>query len=147
MKSIVCVFLLTCSLCVLSCCHRNQDSQGAFEGSKENSMIKVTKFSVGQNDLTMDYQLTNPFPYDIWICEDTSVYDRYHSVETETRVEPEMLIIRLLLELDTDVIREEVLAKYRHLSAGQSYSGTLTLKLPIGNSRTSYGRTEAGHPS
>lgn len=128
MKTIVYVFSLACSFCVTGCCGPGQNSVDKIGGNEDDRMIQIVNFSVGKESLVLDYQVTNPFRYDIWICVDTGVYDRYQHVET--RIAAGTLLMRLRLD-PTNAITEEVLGKYQRLSPGQSYSGTFDLELPI----------------
>jgi hypothetical protein len=105
-------------------------------------MVQIQRFSVGEDVLTVDYQVTNPFSYDIWICEDTLVFDPYHAAETRTTADS--LTIRLRLDTEIHSFTEEVLAKYRRLSPKQSFSGTLILELPIRNFWALHGFRDLG---
>jgi|GEM_PF-4583197 len=130
MRTIACVFFLVCSFCLTGCCRCEQNSADKTGRNKDDGMIQIRKFSVGEDILTVEYRVTSPFSYDIWICEDTDVC---YPHQAETRIAGEKLTIRLRLDTDLDFLTENVLSKYRRLSAGRSYSGTLNLELPIRN--------------
>jgi hypothetical protein len=129
MRNLTYVLLLTCFFCLIGCCRCGQDSRNMTGVKIDDLMVQILKFSIGEKTLTLDYKATNFFLYDTWICEDISVYDRRH--DAEARIAAGMLLIRFRLDPETDIITEEVLAKYRRLSPNESFSGTLILKLPI----------------
>ncbi len=99
-------------------------------------MLHIKNFTVTEKALTLDYQVSNPFAYDIWICEDIDIDGRYN---VETRVNAETVRIKLRFNLECNILLEEgVIAKYHRLSPGESHSGKILLNLPIANASPVY---------
>jgi len=99
-------------------------------------MIKIGNLTVAEKTLTLDYQVSNPFEYVIWVCEDIDIYTRY---DVETRIDAETVRIKLLSNLETNLAPEiGPLAKYRRLSPEESHSGKILLNLPIRNASPVY---------
>ena len=99
-------------------------------------MIKIENLTVTKKALMLDYQVSNPFEYDIWTCDDIDIYGKD---DVETRIDSETVWIKLRFNLETNILLEEgLLAKYRSLSPGQSHSGKILLNLPIRNASPVY---------
>jgi len=105
-------------------------------------MIQIDNLTVKEESLTLDYQVTNPFTSDIWICEDIDDYARN---DVETRIGDGTLQIKLRFDLESNLyVPQVVYAKYRRLSPGESHSGRILLKLPIRNNSPIYNFREFG---
>jgi len=128
-KKTICVILFACSVLLNGCRQRSHPSK-AFH------MIKVQNIEVTEKTLTLDYQVSNPFAHDIWICEDIDINGRY---DAETRVNAETVRIKLCFNLECNILLEEgIMAKYLRLSPGESHSGRILLNLPIANASPVY---------
>jgi hypothetical protein len=126
-----CVILLTCSLFLAGCRRNSQPDE-----QKASKMIKIENLTVTEKALILDYQVSNPFEDDIWVCEDV---DTYGKDDVEIRIDIETVRIKLRSNLETNILREiAALAKYRLLSPGQSHSGKILLNLPIRNASPVY---------
>jgi hypothetical protein len=105
-------------------------------------MIQIENLTVTEESLTLDYRVSNPFTYHIWICEDVDDYGRY---DVETRIADGTLQIELRGDLEANLyISRVVYAKYRWLSPGESHSGRILLKLPVRNGSPRYDFGEFG---
>jgi len=99
-------------------------------------MIHIDNFTVTDEALALDYTVSNPFEYDIWVCEDIDINGTY---DVETRISPGTLNIRLCFNLECNVyLYALVFAKYRLLKPGQSHSGKILLDLPVKNASPVY---------
>jgi len=128
-KKTICVILLACSVLLNGCRQRSHPSKACH-------MIKVQNIEVTEKTLTLDYQVSNPFKYDIWVCEDIDTRRKY---DVETRIDVEMVWIKLLSNLETNISLEiGTLAKYRRLFPGESHSEKIILNLPIRNASPVY---------
>ena len=126
MTTIFCVILLACSVLWSGC--RNEE--------KESRMIKIEKLALTEKTLTLDFQVSNPFTYEIWICEDIDVRGKY---EVETRIDAGTVWIRLRGYLESNVtMYVPVVCKYRRLLPGEPYLGRILLNLPIRNASPVY---------
>jgi hypothetical protein len=105
-------------------------------------MIYIENLTVNDKTLTLDYRVSNPFGYDIWICEDIDTYSGY---DVETRINGGAIQIKLRLYLECNIMLEVgPLAKYRRLLPGESHSGKILLSLPIRNASPVYYFGERG---
>jgi len=128
-KKTICVILLACSVLLNGCRQRSHPSKACH-------MIKIQNFEVTEKTLTLDYQVSNPFEYGIWACEDIDTRSKY---DVETRIDAETVRIKLLSNLETNLAPEiGTLAKYRRLSPGESHSERILLNLPIRNASPVY---------
>jgi len=127
MKTIMFMFL-SANACFLSGCFSRMAWKNKKPYVEDQRIIQINNFTVGKKILSLDYKVNNPFPYDIWICEDTDIYNRR---KAETKIGAEKLTIRLRLDCNLDLMGEANIAKYRRLPPGQSYSEILDLELPI----------------
>lgn len=128
MSMIIYIFLLVSSV-FLTGCRRAPDSE-------ECRMLEIENLTVAEKTLTLDYRVSNPFEQDIWVCEDIDDYSIDH---VETRIDAETVWIKLHSNLECNVSLEiGLLAKYRLLSPGESYSGKILLNLPITNASPVY---------
>jgi hypothetical protein len=136
MSSIFYMFLLVFSL-FLSDCRCERQASGDKAPDKEICrMIRIHNLKVTKKTLMLDYQVTNPFTYDIWICADIDIYGPY---DVETRIDAETLRIKCRFNLEVNILLDEaVFAKYRRLSSKDSYSGKILLKLPVKNASPVY---------
>lgn len=136
MTKIFYVFLLFCFVLLSGCRQRSQPSEKEAPEKKVCQMIKIENLTVTEKALTLDYQVSNPFEDDIWVCEDIDIYSRH---DVETRIDAETVWIKLRSNLETNILREiAALAKYRLLSPGESHSGQILLNLPIRNASHVY---------
>jgi len=103
-------------------------------------MIHIDNFTMTDKTLTLDYKVSNPFEYDIWVCEDIDINGEY---DVETRISPGTLNIKLCFNLECNVyLYNLVFAKYRLLKPGESHSGKILLSLPVRNASPVYAFTE-----
>ena len=110
-----------------------RDSQLLKEAPREGTpgIIKVENLTVEEKTLALDYQVTNPFPYDIWICEDIDTKGRY---DVETRIDRETVLIKLKFKLNCNIFRDPpAIGQYLCLPPGDSHWGRVVLELPIRN--------------
>ncbi|MHC4679934.1 MAG: hypothetical protein ACYTEK_14685 [Planctomycetota bacterium] len=99
-------------------------------------MIHIENFTVSDKGLTLDYKVSNPFEYDIWVCEDIDINSGY---DVETRISPGTLSIKLCFNLECNVyLYNLVFAKYRLLKPGECHSGKILLSLPVKNASPVY---------
>jgi hypothetical protein len=106
------------------------------EKKESAEMIQIRNLTLTDKTLTLNYRVSNPFEYDIWICEDIDIYSKY---DVETRIDNETVRIKLRSNLETNIWLEVApLAKYRLLSPGDSHSGKILLNLPIRNASPVY---------
>ena len=74
--------------------------------------------------------------HNIWVCDDIDVYGEFN---VETRIEKEILFIKLRFNLPrSDLLVQAVVAKYRRLQPGAIHKGKVSLELPIGNASPVY---------
>lgn len=136
MTTILYIFLLACSV-FLGGCH--PDSQVSREKAPEKGpclMLEIENLTVAENALTLDYRVSNPFAYDIRVCQDIDVYGRY---DVETRIDAETVWIKLRFNLEDNAFSSPPpIAKYLRLSPGESHSGRILLNLPIRNASPVY---------
>jgi len=120
---------LICYLMLGGCSRRPPPAEDATAESIGERMIHIENFSVTEKTLMLDYKVSNPFEYDIWVCEDIDITGKY---EVETRISPGTLRIKLCFNLESNVfIYNQVFAKYRLLMPGESHSGKIHLNLPV----------------
>jgi len=131
---------LICSVMLGSCSQRTQVPEEETAESIGKRMIHIENFTVTDKALTLDYKVSNPFGYDIWICEDIDIDGRY---VVETRISPGTLNIKLCFNLECNAyLYRSVSAKYRLLKPGESHSGKILLSLPVRNASPVYGFAE-----
>jgi len=136
MSMVICIFLLAISVFLGGCRWGSQGPKHMTQKKTTCRMIKIENLTVTEESLTLDYQVTNPFTDDIWICEDIDVRGKY---DVETRIDAEMVWIKLRFDLDCNLsLWRAVLFKYRRLEPGESYSGKILLNLPIVNASPVY---------
>lgn len=146
--SICLITSLICSVMLGGCSRRAQPPEEETAESIGKRMIHIDDFTVTNKALTLDYKVSNPFEYDIWVCEDIDLHGGY---DVETRITPGALQIKLCFNLECNLIfYKSVFAKYRLLKPGESNSGIILLSLPVRNdspvyffdeNRTRYRRT------
>ncbi len=130
------VFLVACSIFLSACRPRNPAYEEEASKERGKRMIRIENVAVAEKTLTLNYQVSNPFKYDIWVCEDVDIYGNY---DVETRITPGTLHIRLCFHLECNLVFEMgVFAKYRRLLPGESHSGKILLNLPIRNASPVY---------
>jgi len=131
---------LICSVMSGGCSRRAQPPEEETAESIGQRMIHVENFTVTDKALTLDYRVSNPFGYDIWVCEDIDIHGRY---DVETRISPGTLNIKLCFNLECNVyLYRSVFAKYSLLEPGESHSGRILLSLPVRNASPVYGFAE-----
>jgi hypothetical protein len=136
MTTIIYIFLLVSSVFLSGCRQRSQPSEEKAPEKKACLMLEIENLAVTEKALTLDYRVSNHFGYGIWVCEDIDVDYEYH---VETRIDAETVWIKLRFNLESNVMPyEAVLAKYRLLLPGESYSGRILLDLPIRNASPVY---------
>lgn len=142
MKTIFYMFLLVFSL-FLSGCRRDRKAHEDKAPEKEVfRMIQIHNLKVTKETLMLDYQVTNPFNYDIWICEDIDIFGE---LNVETRIDVEKLQIKCRFNLENNILLDEaILAKYHFLSPKECFSGKILLKLPVRNTSPVYDFDEYG---
>jgi hypothetical protein len=100
---------------------------------KGGPTIRIESLEVTDKTLTLDYQVSNPFEDDIWVCENSCLF--HCEKEAGTRIDADTLwIIRrtkskrdtLLLLADTRGV-----ARYLRLKPGEFHSWRIVLDLPI----------------
>lgn len=134
MRSII--SLLLCWSLLTGCA--NDSTLGKSEKGKEqdNGMIKIDNFRVSEKNIGFEYEIRNGFSHDIWVCDKLDVYGEFN---VETRIEKEILFIKLRSNLPCNVILEEaVVAKYRRLRPGATHKRKISLEVPIGNASPVY---------
>lgn len=142
MTTILYIFLLVTSVFLSGCCRARQVPEDQATDNEEYRILQIKNLTMTETTLTLDYQVSNPFAYDIWICEDIDIDGRYN---VETRVNAETVRIKLRFNLECNILLEEgVMAKYRRLSRGESHSGKILLNLPIENASPVYDFGEFG---
>ncbi len=105
-------------------------------------MIKIESLAAEEKVLALDYQVTNPFPYDIWVCEDIDIQS---GCPVDIRIDAETVYIRLTYRLESNMLRDPpAYGKYRRLLAGESHSGKIRLDLPVTNISPVYYFKERG---
>jgi hypothetical protein len=105
-------------------------------------VLEIENLTVTDESLTLDYEVTNPFTSNIWICKDVDDFGRY---DVETRIADGTLQIELRGDLEANwYITRIVYAKYRRLSPAESHSGRILLKLPVRNGSPRYDFGESG---
>ena len=82
------------------CSRRAQPPEEETAESIGKRMIHIENFTVTDKALTLDYKVSNPFGYDIWVCEDIDIPGTYH---VETRISPGTLNIKLCFNLECNV--------------------------------------------
>ena len=106
------------------------------------SMIKVESLTAEEKVLALNYQVTNPFPYDIWVCEDIDIQS---GCPVDIRIDAETVYIKLTYRLQSNMLRDPpAYGKYRRLLAGEPHSGKIRLDLPITNISPVYYFKERG---
>ena len=152
-------FLLACSVFLGGCCRTRQAEDLAREKEapsqiseavaqekepsrkipevvareKEPSpMIQIQNLSIVLFELTLEYRLSNPFKDDIWICYDTSVYDKQQIQHAATRIDGETVRIQLRSNIERipGFVNPYSVAKYICLKSGESCSGKIVRNLP-----------------
>ena len=119
------------------CSRRAQPAEEETAESIGQRMIHIDNFTVTDKALTLDYKVSNPFEYDIWVCEDVDINGKY---DVETRLSTGTLNIKLCFNLECNVyLYNWVYAKYRLLKPGESHSGKILLDLPVKNDSPVYG--------
>lgn len=105
-------------------------------------MIKVESLASEEKVLALDYHVTNPFPYDIWVCEDIDIQS---GCPVDIRIDAETVYIRLTYRLESNMLRDPpAYGKYRRLLAGESHPGKIRLDLPVTNISPVYYFKERG---
>ncbi len=131
MRTIVYVFLLSCSALLGGCWRTRQTQEPPIADKEPLPMVQVQKLTVTDVNLILDYQVSNPFDDDIWICQDTSVYGPGQVI---IRIDRESLWIRLRFNIEREslvLLDPAGIAKYLRVRRGDSYSGRILLDLPI----------------
>lgn len=127
---------LICYVILGGCSRRAQPPEEETAESIGQRMIHIDNFTVTDKALTLDYKVSNPFEYDIWVCEDIDINGGY---DVETRISPGTLNIKLCFNLECNVyLYNWVYAKYRLLKPGESHSGKILLDLPVKNASPVY---------
>jgi hypothetical protein len=131
MNTVVRVILLACSIALAGC---RKDGQGSKEQVPEKeapSIIAIENLATTEKNLTLDYRVSNPFPYDIWVCQDIDSEGKCH---VETRIEPETVWIKLKFKVERNVFRDPLaIGEYLCLPRGDSRAARVVLELPIRN--------------
>jgi len=102
-------------------------------------MIEIKNFATDAKYLTLEYSVRNPFPYDIWVCEDIYADAPSLNVRTglpqdvETRIMGETLRMRLRFDLEHNWGSDTIFGRYRRLPQDQSFSGRIRVSLPVMN--------------
>ena len=137
MRTTVYVSLLACSVLLGGCGGASQTQEPPSPEKERPGMIQIKKLTATDANLTLDYQVSNPFEDDIRVCQDTSAFGRTHVV---TWIDDETVWIKLRfnLEMDHTLRNPEPIAKYVRLAPGESYSDTILLALPIRNASPVY---------
>ncbi len=113
----------------------------AFE-KKLLPMIQIQKFVVTEEILILDYHVTNPFLYDIWICEDIDIQS---GCPVDIRIDAETVYIKLTYRLQRNMLRNPpAYGKYLRLPSGESHYAKIRLDLPIKNISPVYDFDEHG---
>jgi len=95
------------------------------------SMIKVENLTAEDKVLTLDYQVTNPFSFDIWICENIDIQC---GCPADIRIDAETVSIKLTYRLQRNMLRSPpAYGRYLRLPSGESHSAMIRLDLPIKN--------------
>ena len=129
-------FLLACSVVLSGCCRAPQGPEPLGREKEGRRMIQIENLILTEKSLTLDYEVSNPFAHEIWICEDIDVRSKY---DVETRIDAETVWIKLRFNLECNFMPwPGVLFKYRRLPPGQSHSGKILLNLPIANASPVY---------
>ena len=130
------LFLLACSVFFSGCRWGKQADIDKTTEKVPYPLIQIENLTVTEKALTLDYQVSNPLAYDIWVCEDIDIYGRY---DVETRIDAETVWIKLCFNLECNVyLLQAVYAKYRRLSPGESHSERILLNLPVRNASPVY---------
>jgi len=136
MSIVICVFLLACSVLFIGCHEESQLPEGMAPEKEACRMIKIDNLTVTEESLTLDYHVSNPFAYDIWVCEDVDVKSKY---DVETRIDGGTVWIRLRFHLESNIFRSPVpMAKYLPLARGELRSRRILLNLPVRNASPVY---------
>ncbi|UCF16303.1 MAG: hypothetical protein JSW59_02365, partial [Phycisphaerales bacterium] len=89
MNNIICKFLLACSV-MLSGCSSSERIQEYMARKEESSeMIEIKDITVTEENLTLDYRISNPFQDDIRVCHDTWVYGKQNVQNVVSRIQEE----------------------------------------------------------
>jgi hypothetical protein len=121
---------MVCLAFISSCNGTKQTHEDQDQVKEASPMIQIQNFTVTEETLSFDYKVTNPFIYDIRVCQDISFFGHPHVV---TRIDNEMVWIKLRchLERDTALRNPPPITKYLRLTPGESYSDRISLGLPI----------------
>ena len=162
MNTIFYTFLLSCSVFLGGCCrHRHigdmaqekeppKEIQEVVTTGKEPTrhipevpitekeppqMIQIQNLSLTDKTLTLDYQLSNPFDEEIWVCYDTGVYGKQDVQHAYMDIDGETVLIKLRCNFEhfTGFENPPSVAKYVRLQPGESCTGRIIRDLPIKN--------------
>ena len=99
---------------------------------ESGQLLEVERFALTEENLTLDYRVTNTFPRDIWVCTSLDGFKPEGEAFFERRIIDQTLRISCRGNLEHNAfIVGEGHAIYRRLAPGQSRSGSILLDLPI----------------
>lgn len=132
MSTILYVLLLVCCIFFGGCSDARQIQEDRASEKEASPMIQIQNFTVTEKTLSFVYKVTNPFTYDIRVCQDTSFFGYPHVV---TRIDNETVWIKLRCHLERDAALRNPppITKYLRLTPGESFSDMISLSLPIRN--------------
>jgi len=132
MNSILCKFLLACSVLLSSCSRPERIKEFIAKNEQPPKMIELKDITVTEETLTLDYRVSNPFDDDIRVCHDTNVYGNQEVQHAAARIAGETFWIKLRSNLDESIVLTNPIpiAKYVRVPPGESYSGRILLDLP-----------------
>jgi hypothetical protein len=95
-------------------------------------MIQIQNLSLTDKTLTLDYRLSNPFDDDIWVCYDTSVYNKQEVQHAATRIDGKTVRIQLRSNIERfpGFQNPYFVAKYIRLKSDEFCSGRIVRTLP-----------------
>ncbi len=132
MKTIVYVFLLSCSALLGGCSGERQTQKPPTAAKESPPMIKIDSLEVTDKTLTLDYRVSNPCADEIYICEASCVF---HCVEEAgTGIHADTVLITRCTKINGDtlfLVNPPDVAKYLRLRPGESHSWRIVLDLPI----------------
>ncbi len=126
---------LICMTVVIGCSSGERPPTKRAAEREHPELLKVERFSLTEENLRLDYRVTNIFPHDIWVCTTLDSYPRreVRVDDIETRIADGTLRIRRRgnLEQNTFISETTIFATYQRLRPRQSSAGTVLLALPV----------------
>jgi hypothetical protein len=128
------MFLLACSA-LLSSCSNPEGIQEYMDRKEEPSeMIEIKDITITKENLTLDFRVPNPCEDDIRVCCSTWAHGKQDVQKATTRIAGEKVWIKLCFNTEKKnpgFVNPPAMAKHVLLRAGESFSGSIPLDLPI----------------